>query len=212
MTKKVWDKFFKDQKNIKKFGKHVFDYSKPDNNIVNLVPFFKKKKIIKVLDLGCGNGRNSKFLSAKDFNVVGIDISKIAIRLAKKQDQKSYYKVADMLKLPFPNNYFDATISIQTIFHELLTNIRKTIKEIIRVNKNKAIVFITLQPVYGNKYRMGQKLEKETYISNTGDDKGEIHHFFTKKEILKEFAKFGFIDFHLEFKKNYWYLLLRNQK
>ncbi len=212
MAKKVWDEFFKKENNSKKFGKHIFDYSKPDKDIVRLVSFLKKERVKKILDLGCGNGRNSNFLAAKNFNIVGIDNSKLAIKKAKHENRKVKYLFADMKKLPFREDFFDAVISTQTIFHGLLKNIRKTIREIKKVTKSNGLVFITLQPMKGNKYRMGKKLEKGTYISTDGDDKGEVHHFFAKAEILKEFQDFDFIDFHLERNLNYWYILMRNKK
>lgn len=212
MTKKVWDNFFKKANDAKEFGKHIFDYSNPDKDIVDLVSILKKGNVKKILDLGCGNGRNGNFLSIKKFSVVGVDNSKLAIQKAKHRRGKVKYLLADMKKLPFREDFFDAVISTQTIFHGLLRDIRKTIKEINRVTKDNGLIFITLQPVKGNKYRMGKKLEKGTYISSAGDDKGEIHHFFTKTEILKEFKNFDFIDFHLEKDLNYWYILVRNRK
>lgn len=212
MTKRVWDQFYKRQKLSKKFGKYIFDYSKPDKDIIRLAPFFKKEKINKILDLGCGEGRNSRFLSGKGFEVIGVDISKIAIQKAKKADNKAKYLNANMKKIPFQKDFFDAIISIQTIFHEQINGIRKTIREISRVTKNQGLVFITLQPVRGNESFMGKKLENGTYIASKGDDKGEIHHFFTKSEILKEFKNFDFIKLYLKPKLNYWYILLKNQK
>lgn len=210
MTKKIWDNFFENNRSTKKFGRYFFDYSKPDQDIVDLVPVLKRKKMIKILDIGCGEGRNSRFLSDEHFEVVGIDISKIAIQKAKKFDNsRTKYLVADMRELPFFDNSFDAVISIQTIFHGCLRDIRKTINEILRVTKKSGLIFLTLQPIKGNEYRMGKKLETNTYISNSGDDKGEIHHFFDQKEILKEFSKFKIIDLHLEQKNNYWYLLMK---
>jgi SAM-dependent methyltransferase len=211
MTKKNWNNFFQGEKNLKKFGEYVFDYSKPDQDVINLVSFLKENKVKTILDLGCGAGRNSKYLSEKGFRVMGIDISEVAIRKAKKDGGEAKYFLADMRRLPFPNDSFETIISIQTIFHGRLSDIRKTIKEIFRVSKNGGIIFLTLQPIKGNKFRLGKKLETNTYISSAGDDKGEIHHFFDKKEILKEFCDFKIIDLHLVKENNYWYLLMKKK-
>jgi len=211
-TNKIWDKFYNEEKIIKTFGKTMFDYSKPDSDIVELVKVFKKEKVKKILDLGCGSGRNCRFLSSKGFAVVGMDISKAAIKQARNEGGEIEYLVADMKKIPFLTDSFDALVSTQTIFHDRLQEIKQTINEIGRVVKNKGLIFITLQPVKGNKHRMGERLEPNTYISNGGDDKGEVHHFFIKAEILKVFNEFEFIDLHFVESNNYWYLLLRNTK
>jgi ubiquinone/menaquinone biosynthesis C-methylase UbiE len=222
MTKRIWEKFwerfFKENKDKICFGKVIFDYSKPDRDIVQLVKLFKKEKVKNILDIGCGEGRNCRYLAQKGFNVTGIDISKLAIKIARKKAKQSNLKikyiVGDMKKLPsiFPENYFDAVISTQTIFHGTIKDIRKTIEGIRKVTKNGGLVFVTLQPVRGNEYRMGKKIEKGTYISYAGEDKGEIHHFFTKEEIKKEFKKFKILKIFLNKNSNYWYCLFRNQK
>lgn len=212
MIKKVWDKFFDKNLKTKKFGRHYFDYSKPDADIKKIVHFLKKEGVEKILDLGCGEGRNSKFLSSKNFKVVGIDISKIAIKKAKLNDKKTYYKISDMRSIPYSEGNFDAVISTQTIFHSRLKDIRKTLQQVARVTKNDGIIFITLQPTRGNKYRMGKKIEANTYLSCYGDDAGVVHHFFNKNEIIKEFGMFKMIDLHLDKNNNYWYLLMKNKK
>lgn len=208
MTKRIWNNFFKNKKPIKNFGHIFFDYSKPCKDVIELAAFFRQNKVKTVLDLGCGEGRNSRFLSEKKFGVIGVDLSVVAIKKAQLQDNKTKYFVADMKQIPFPDNFFDWIISLQTIFHGRLCDIRKTIAEISRVTKKYGLIFITLQPIKGNEYRMGKKLETNTYISTAGDDNGEIHHFFDKAEILKEFCDFEIINLHLDKENNYWYLLM----
>lgn len=55
-----------------------------------LLSEIKKKKNIKILDFGCGNGQLYKHLKSKKFNgsYVGFDISSKAIELAKKSLSK----------------------------------------------------------------------------------------------------------------------------
>lgn len=130
MPKKIWNKFFQKENHIKKFGKQIFDYSKPDPDVICLVSFFRKNKVETILDLGCGEGRNAKYLSEKDFKITGVDLSKVAIRKAKKAGGEVKYFLVDMRRLPFPNNSFNAIVSLQTIFHGRLNDVRKIIREI----------------------------------------------------------------------------------
>lgn len=73
-TKNFWDSFYEDRNNQKlsdasSFAQFVCDFIKPDS---------------QVIDLGCGNGRDSRFLS--QFNdVVGIDQSDVAIEFCNSQ-------------------------------------------------------------------------------------------------------------------------------
>ena len=50
------------------------------NKIINHI----KLKKGKVLDVACGKGRHAKYLNKIGFDVVGIDLSKNSIDLAKK--------------------------------------------------------------------------------------------------------------------------------
>ncbi len=57
----------------------------PSDELLDFILFLKKNKTTgTVLDLGCGNGRNSVELANNGFNVTGIDISQSALDLAKK--------------------------------------------------------------------------------------------------------------------------------
>ena len=60
-----------------------WDSDSPDPNLLNL---FAKKRITakKVLDIGCGTGKNCIWLAKKGFEVTGTDFSKTAIKMAKE--------------------------------------------------------------------------------------------------------------------------------
>ena len=79
----------------------------------------------KVLDLGCGNGRLFELFSAqgrsvsggKKVDYVGIDNSSNLISEAKKK-YGNYFQVADILNIPFSDNYFDS-IWLIAVFHHI---------------------------------------------------------------------------------------------
>ncbi len=68
----------------------------------------------KVLDVPCGIGRISHFLSEKGFDVIGVDISEKMIRAASESTRSATFKIGDMrsLKGIFQNKQFDITINI----------------------------------------------------------------------------------------------------
>ena len=68
-------------KTLKRFNRY------PYSDIVSKVFKYKKKNHI-ALDLGCGGGNHSEFLSKEFKNVYAIDRSAEAIRLTKKKNQK----------------------------------------------------------------------------------------------------------------------------
>ncbi len=99
-----------------------------------------------ILDLGCGYGRVAIKLVKKAQKVVGIDISKKNIELAKKimYDHKNCELfIMDASKLKFPNNYFDKVFCLQNGISAFKVNPIELIKESIRVTKKGGSVFFS---------------------------------------------------------------------
>ncbi|MFQ5758429.1 MAG: class I SAM-dependent methyltransferase [Candidatus Bathyarchaeia archaeon] len=63
----------------------------------------------RVLDIGCGAGRHSLHLQKKGFDVVGIDISLLAIKVCKLRGLKKA-KVMSIEEVDFKTNSFDTII------------------------------------------------------------------------------------------------------
>lgn len=95
-----------------------------------------------------------------------------------------------MLKIPFPNNHFDAVICINTIEHNTRKNLKKTIGEIYRIMRKKGILLVTCVSPKDDLFGKGKKIEKMTYDIPGRD----IHHFLEKKEIPKMFSEFKLIS------------------
>jgi len=74
----------------------------------------------KVLDIGCGGGQDSKFLTDSGCSVLGIDVSKEMIKLAKRFAPKTNFKIADVMKLSATNKYDG--IWCCRVFHHISMN------------------------------------------------------------------------------------------
>lgn len=96
-----------------------------------------------VLDVACGTGYGSAYLSEKGSFVVGVDISKKALSIAKKHYCKAEFVLADAIRLPFRENVFDTVISFETIEH--IKNYLKFLSETQRVLKEDGL-FICSTP------------------------------------------------------------------
>jgi cyclopropane fatty-acyl-phospholipid synthase-like methyltransferase len=115
-TENVWDKLYKEK------GKF---FEEIQEDLPRVVRLLKKSGAKRVLDLGCGSGRHLVYLAKQGFNVYGIDNSKSGIEIGKnwlkKEGLKANLKIGDIYKnLPYPDDFFDAIISTQTLHHERL--------------------------------------------------------------------------------------------
>ena len=107
------------------------------------VPLSERSKI-KMLDLGCGAGTNSFFLSEEGFDAHGIDISEVAIRNANhvrdritSEDALPHvrFTVAGIQDLPFADGTFDAAIDVCGMSALHPNQIRQGVRETLRVLK-----------------------------------------------------------------------------
>lgn len=104
----------------------------------------------KVLDIGCGRGDITLFISQKADQAIGIDYSKDAIELAnsikknfpKTIQKKNEFKVMNAKKLEFPDNTFDLIICIDVLEHLYQPEVEEVMKEIKRVLKKDGILFL----------------------------------------------------------------------
>jgi len=106
-----------------------------------LVDLFKLKSGSKILDVGCAKGflLHDLYEINPSFDLHGIEISKYAIDNAKKTIKENIKNIS-CENLPYPDNYFDCVLAINTIHNLDLSNCIQSIKEIQRVSNGKAFI------------------------------------------------------------------------
>jgi len=99
-----------------------------------------------VLELGCGYGRVLQKLCKKAKKVIGIDISKPSLELAKKLLKRNLnYQLfqMDAINLEFQNNIFDVVICIQNGISAFNVDKEELIREATRVTKKGGLVLFS---------------------------------------------------------------------
>lgn len=127
----------------------------------------------KVLDIGCGTGRNLLYSKVK---LTGIDISEEQIKMCKnflEENTKNNsnnsnnnipnFLVGDMCDLPFEDNSFDAIICIAT-FHHLSNEERrnKALEEMKRVLSKNGKILLSV-------WSINQPIKTRRIFNNYGD-------------------------------------------
>lgn len=104
-----------------------------------------------VLDVGCGHGRHSRPLALTGHRVVGIDLSRRLLSIARKSTSSSKefrpiaWVGADATALPFPEEIFDAALCIAVLHHLPSRDDRVlALSEMRRVLRPEGEVFISV--------------------------------------------------------------------
>ncbi len=189
------------------FTKRGKVFTNPHQDMERLTKIFKENGVQRILDLGCGTGRHLLFFSKKEFDVYGIDKSQKGLDIAKnwldeeKLSAELTHQRIDQ-RFPYENDFFDVVISIQVIHHNLMKKILFSVKEIERVLKPKGFIFITVPfpqafNVKNSKWKL-KKVEKRTYIPQSGPEEGLPHHFFTIAELKRVFSAFELLEIYID--------------
>ncbi len=204
-----WDKIYK--RGIQsKWGQEKLQEDMP-----KLLKIFKKTKVEKILDLGCGSGRHVVFFAKNGFEVWGIDYSKIGIRRTKEKlkaiKANAHLRVGDVFrKLPYPNNFFDVIICVQVINHNKLHVIRKAFKEMERTLKSGGFLYISgLRKWWMKNKEDYKKIGKRTYMPIAHEEVGVIHYTFTKIVLQKLLKNYKTLSMRMNKPKFHWLVLAK---
>jgi SAM-dependent methyltransferase len=116
----------------------------PDENFQNHLKVYKFARQFSVgkdvLDNGCGTGYGTAYLGEVAKSIVGVDISKEALRWAQKRYPNIKYLQMDVHHLEFPDNSFDFVISTENFEH--LSDQKRHAAELARVVRPGGLVLL----------------------------------------------------------------------
>ena len=128
------------------------------------------------MEIGCGEGRDSKNILSKGYNLLATDVSIEAINYCKKIDEKhcDSYKVLDVLDCSAFNNKYKFIYSIACLHMLVLDRDRKKYFDFIynHLSDNGLALVLTM----GN-----GKIESNSDINKAWEDTERIHQSTGKK-------------------------------
>jgi ubiquinone/menaquinone biosynthesis C-methylase UbiE len=96
----------------------------------------------RILDAGCGDGRDCRVFANRGFQITGIDLTSEFLSIAQSKVPTGYFYKMDMRRLSFPDNYFDGVWSCASIVHMDKTGIGQFLSETKRVLKKSGVLYI----------------------------------------------------------------------
>lgn len=166
----------------------------------------------RVLDLGCGVGRNTVTFARKGFAIVAADVSFSGLATCTARltsDGLCMTPVCHEMELfPFSDSAFDGVLAYNVIYHTTLTGMRRTLAGIHRMLRPDGGLYVTIISREDSKvigYRpdieMGkcQEIEPFTFIypRDAPDDKYLPHHYCDEAELRTLLTGFNIDDLSL---------------
>ncbi len=124
------------------------------------------------IDIGCGEGTNTRKVSDRGAKLVAIDISEVFIQHAIETEQRSPvgidYRVASALNLPFPDDHFDFATAFMSFMD--VPEVGIALIEAQRVVKPGGFLqFSITHPCFDTPHRRNLRTNGLTYAVEVGD-------------------------------------------
>jgi ubiquinone/menaquinone biosynthesis C-methylase UbiE len=186
---------------------------KPDKEVID---FSKKINSGLVLDVGCGNGRNSLPFLEKNLKCVAVDYSRGMIREAKRFLKRrgfdANFVVANATNLPFKPGVFHTVIFVRALPHvetrerrlEALSEIKRVGEKIIMscwCKWDKKLFWIVLKHLFSSDVYVDWNYHGKIYK--------RFHHLYIKKELEEDLEEVRFKNFKIwdDKRGNIWCLI-----
>ena len=138
------------------------------------------------------------YLLSQGFEVIGSDLAPRGLTACCQRlteaELRSDVVLADMSSLPFADEAFDATISINVLNHGYRAELQAAIDDVFRTMRPAGEVLLTVLNTGDWRFGNGEEPEPNTFVLAEGPEKGIPHHLFSQDDLRAWLGAFEFID------------------
>lgn len=135
----------------------------------------------KVIDIGCGSGRDAILFTVAGYDYTGVDISDEMLSEAKKLVPAANFVKGNAYSLDFPSQTLDGFWAAASLLHIPKINASLVLQEIRRVVRDNGVGFIAMKEGEGEQMVRGSLEGDERFFS-----------FYTDSEFLQLLQNNGF--------------------
>lgn len=162
------------------------------------------QKAMKILDAGCGEGRNTVYFLKENYQIFGVDQNPVAVQMARIQAQtirKEYdihrFQTANVEDMPFHKGAFDAMISSAVLhFAKNTRHFHLMLGEMMRILKPGGILFLRMVTGFGGIIEESKAVGGGVYLLPDGSER-----FVLTADLMKEIQENHHLH-HLEAPKS----------
>ena len=146
----------------------------------------------KALDLGCGIGYDSEYLTQKGLEVLACDFSDVALKRLKDRLPMVETMLVDISEpLPFDDSSFDLIVADLSLHYFDEKTAAKIMEEIKRILTEKGCLLARVNSIYDINHGAGdgERIEENYYFVG-----GYNKRFFTLEDAKKYFSMIGNVN------------------
>ncbi|MDD3340842.1 MAG: class I SAM-dependent methyltransferase [Bacilli bacterium] len=145
--------------------KYKMEFENDLSDQIYIDKFLEYVKTGTILDIGCGIGHLTNYISQKGFQITGIDLSTHMLEIARQSYPNIEFLKMNMRDLQFDSNYFTGIFAAYSLFHLPLEEMKQVLATCKRILKEKGFIILFLQEGTGDHVIREPLLpEKNTYI------------------------------------------------
>ncbi len=182
----------------------------PDPFVVHFLSFLSRPRGLRLLDAGCGAGRNARYLADEGLDVSAIDISAGQVGRARAAASRATQSIASVTALPFRTEAFDAVVCTSVLEYLPDPAAAEAASELQRVLSPGGRLLVVAAAAEGS---------EPGYGPAEGDASGTVARLTSKADLKRWFTKCHTIELlHLQLEepasapvRAQWALIARKQ-
>jgi ubiquinone/menaquinone biosynthesis C-methylase UbiE len=162
-----------------KLARAGYDVYRDHLNIPAFFAMLPEVRGLQGIDLGCGEGHNTRLLAGRGARMTAVDVSEVFIRYAKQAEEQEPlgidYRLASAVELPFAEATFDFAVGFMSLMDIPETD--RVLAEAHRVLKPGGFLQFSIEhPCFATPHRRNLRDSAgRTYALEVGDYFRELH-------------------------------------
>lgn len=158
--------------------------TEPTSVARQLAPLLRTHKVRRLLEAGCGSGRDALFYAREGFEVTGTDLSEQALHQARRragaEGLAATFLVDDLVATRLPLGGFDAAIAVHVVHLQPEDGRRAMVNQLWRLTRDAGLIVMANYSTREAGLDTWQRhIEPNTRI----DPKGKLVHFFDEHDL-----------------------------
>jgi SAM-dependent methyltransferase len=139
----------------------------------------------RILDLGCGAGRDLAYFGRAGYRVIGLDYSFNLLKIARA-DSNQRVVLGDLAMLPFATESFDAVWAVASLLHVPRQRIRVVARDIRKILKQSGVFVASVKRGTGERVDERGRYFADYEVSEWGGLLGDVGFVDVEIQTMKE--------------------------